>query len=356
MKPSEYFFQQVFENSPQPNIIFIEDGSIVDANKAACRLLGYSKKMLLTMMNRAVLNINDKRFQFTSKLKQVAKPKIYVGVAINHIGNSIQCDIAYSVYNDMGTKYWITSITDRSKSIFLQKSMDYKKEKRVEENINTAKSKQKVIDIKNKKIVADNILLVKSKQKKVDTINLNKVAENILIAKTKQKNLDTKNKKIVADNILVVKSKQKTKDANNQRKVVDNIMLAKSMQKNIDIINEKIIANNILSAISKQRDVDAIKEKIVSDNIIIALAKSDARNAESAKWIKNLGETRDTERLEIGKHLHENVNQLLCASNFYIDQAKKGGKESKLLLNNSSDYMVMAMDEITKLTKMLAYS
>ncbi len=357
MNPSEHFFQQVFENSLQPSIIFIKDGSIVNANRAACRLLGYSKKELLTKSRRGVLNINNKSFHFTSKQKNAGQLATSFGVAINHIGNPIQCEITYSVFSNISdTKYWITAISDRSKSILIQKSIDYKKEKKVEENIFLAKTRQKDIDIKNKKIVAENILLVKSKQKSIDAINIKKVAENILIARTKQKNLDIKNKKIVADNILVIKSRQRNKDATNQRKVADDIILAKSIQKNIDVINQKITANNILTAKSLQRDVDAIKEKIVSDNIIIALAKSDARNAESAKWIKNLGETRDTERLEIGKHLHENVNQLLCASSLYIDLAKKGGKESKLLLNNSSDYMVMAMEEITKLTKMLAYS
>lgn len=154
----------------------------------------------------------------------------------------------------------------------------------------------------------------------------------------------------------MLKSNQRSIDAVKERKVSDNILFAKSIQKNIDVINEKIIANNIPAARSKQRDVDAVKEKIVNDNITIALAKSDARNAESVEWIKNLGVTRDAERHEIGKHLHENVNQLLCASRFYINLAKKGGKVSKLLLNNSSGYTVLAIEKITKLTKMLAYS
>ena len=41
----DYIFQQAFEHSLQANIISIVGNSrIIRANRAACRLLGYSKK------------------------------------------------------------------------------------------------------------------------------------------------------------------------------------------------------------------------------------------------------------------------------------------------------------------------
>jgi signal transduction histidine kinase len=47
------------------------------------------------------------------------------------------------------------------------------------------------------------------------------------------------------------------------------------------------------------------------------------------------------------------VNQLLGASNLYIDLAKKGGKDTELFLSRSSEYTVTAIEEIRKLTRRL---
>ena len=62
-------------------------------------------------------------------------------------------------------------------------------------------------------------------------------------------------------------------------------------------------------------------------------------------------DAKSTERSEIGKELHDNVNQLLGASKLYIDMAKLGGHNSKMCLSRSSEYTLTAIDEIRKLTK-----
>lgn len=64
-----------------------------------------------------------------------------------------------------------------------------------------------------------------------------------------------------------------------------------------------------------------------------------------------LEEARSAERSEIGKELHDNVNQLLGASKLYLEMAKKGGKNSKLYLNRSTEYTLTAIEEIRNLTK-----
>jgi PAS domain S-box-containing protein len=62
-------------------------------------------------------------------------------------------------------------------------------------------------------------------------------------------------------------------------------------------------------------------------------------------------EARTTERSEIGRELHDNVNQLLGASKLYLEMAKKGGKNSKMYLERSTEYTLTAIEEIRKLTK-----
>ena len=62
-------------------------------------------------------------------------------------------------------------------------------------------------------------------------------------------------------------------------------------------------------------------------------------------------DAREIERSDIGKELHDNINQLLGASKLYIDIAKRGGENSETYLNLSSQYTLEAIEEIRKLTK-----
>ena len=62
-------------------------------------------------------------------------------------------------------------------------------------------------------------------------------------------------------------------------------------------------------------------------------------------------ESREAERSDIGKELHDNVNQLLSASKLYLDMGKKGGLQTEMYLSKSTEYTLSAIEEIRKLTK-----
>jgi len=62
-------------------------------------------------------------------------------------------------------------------------------------------------------------------------------------------------------------------------------------------------------------------------------------------------EAKETERSDIGKELHDNVNQLLAASMLYLDMARKDIKDGEIYLIHSSEYMFNAIEEIRKLAK-----
>lgn len=62
-------------------------------------------------------------------------------------------------------------------------------------------------------------------------------------------------------------------------------------------------------------------------------------------------DSKDAERANIGKELHDNINQLLGASRLYLDMAKRGGDNTEMYLGRSSEYILTAIDEIRKLSK-----
>jgi PAS domain S-box-containing protein len=238
-----------FDNSLQANIIStVNGGKIVLANRAACKLLGYSLKELLTKSRSGIFDIKENSFKKMLKQRRTKGYSSALATAIQKSGKILPCEITSAVFLDQnGIEKAITTIADMRQSIL----------------------KQKNIDIIKERIVADNIVL----------------------AKSKQKNIDTKKEKIVADNITIAYSKQKVIDTQNEKIVADNIVIAKSRQKDIDIKREQIVAKNIILAKLKQKDIDTEKEKVVADNITLAQAKSDAILVENSEWIKYIAET-----------------------------------------------------------------
>ncbi|MEP7253862.1 MAG: PAS domain S-box protein [Ginsengibacter sp.] len=61
----------------------------------------------------------------------------------------------------------------------------------------------------------------------------------------------------------------------------------------------------------------------------------------------------ENERSQIGRELHDNVNQLLGASRLYIDMASKDAANRADYLKSSSTYTLNAINEIRKLSKTL---
>jgi len=61
----------------------------------------------------------------------------------------------------------------------------------------------------------------------------------------------------------------------------------------------------------------------------------------------------ESERSEMGREMHDNINQLLGATLLYINMAKKNNDERDSFLINASTYTMSAIEEIRKLSKTL---
>lgn len=61
----------------------------------------------------------------------------------------------------------------------------------------------------------------------------------------------------------------------------------------------------------------------------------------------------EKERSEIGRELHDNINQLLGATRLYIDMARKDDTNRESYLATSSGYILTAIEEIRKFSKIL---
>lgn len=72
---------------------------------------------------------------------------------------------------------------------------------------------------------------------------------------------------------------------------------------------------------------------------------------------KEISETvlrvQEKERTRIGHELHDNVNQILSTTKLFVDMLTPGSKEEKQIKQKSIEYLMMAIDEIRKLSKEL---
>lgn len=161
----EMLHHLAFDNSFQANIITtVSDGKIIIVNTTACKLLGYTKKELLTKSRSTIFDINEGSFKKMLKQRLVEGKSKALVTAIKKSGKRLTCEITSAIFKDeYGIEKAITTIVDMSQSIRKQKNIDIQKEKIVAENIIQAKTTQKKIDRKKAKIVADNILLAQAK-------------------------------------------------------------------------------------------------------------------------------------------------------------------------------------------------
>jgi PAS domain S-box-containing protein len=65
-------------------------------------------------------------------------------------------------------------------------------------------------------------------------------------------------------------------------------------------------------------------------------------------------EAQESERSEIGKELHDNLNQILGAAKLYIEMARTGKHNTQMCLSKSSGHIMSVINEIRKISKTLA--
>jgi PAS domain S-box-containing protein len=136
----DYIFQQAFEHSLQANIIsIVGNGRIIRANRAACRLLGYSKKEILTRNREDIFRITEESYK-RMLLERTAEGSAKADLSIiRKDGRLWPCEITSVIFNDTeGVKNSITSIVDRRERLSVQKKIDVENERSVASNLTVA--------------------------------------------------------------------------------------------------------------------------------------------------------------------------------------------------------------------------
>jgi PAS domain S-box-containing protein len=351
----DHILQQAFENSLQANIIsIVASGRIIRANRAACRLLGYSKKSLLTRNREDIFRISEenyKRMLLERKVEGSAKADLSI---IRKDGKLWPCEITSVIFKDTeGTKNSIISIVDRRERLSFQKKIDVENEKLVASNIIIAQSKSDSCQAENKDWIksigkttydvtwdwdiATNLISFGTSYEKVFGYKLPpaKISYEKWMSYFHPEERDVMKKKI--DNIF--DSDKKNWEDSFQFICPDGTLAHVIIRSNIlrDNAGKAIRMIGVIHDISKMQKLEATLDREIRIN------KSQITEA--------IVEAKEMERSDIGKELHDNVNQLLGASMLYLDMARKDVKNGEIYLLHSSEYTFTAIEEIRKLTK-----
>ena len=103
--------------------------------------------------------------------------------------------------------------------------------------------------------------------------------------------------------------------------------------------------NKVLRMIGSTQDITSRR---LADSLLIKERHERQKEITEAVLLAH-----ENERREIGKELHDNLNQILGAANLYIDVAKTDEESRAMCLDKASEYIMNVIEEIRKVSKKL---
>jgi PAS domain S-box-containing protein len=139
---ADHLHHLAFNNSLLPNIIsVVSNGKIIGANQSACKLLGYSKKILLTKYMKDIFISSENNYKELRKQRRKAGQATGELTIIKKGGIMLSCQVTSVIFSgDNDIKKAVTTIADRSENILKQKKIDFEKEEQVAAETLYAKS------------------------------------------------------------------------------------------------------------------------------------------------------------------------------------------------------------------------
>jgi PAS domain S-box-containing protein len=331
--PSDHILQQAFDNSLQANIIsIVGTGRIIRANRAACRLLGYPKRELLSRSREDIFKIKEEGYKrMLQERTREGSAKADLSI-IRKDGKLWPCEITSVIFKDTeGIENSITSIVDRRERLSVQKKID------VENNDWIRSIGKTTYDVTWDWDVVANQISFGTSYEKVFGYKLpaTKISyekwmdffqpEERAVMKKKIKKIFDSDKKTWEDNFQFV-----CPGGTLAHIIVRSNILRNNCGKAIRMIG-------VIHDVSKMQQLEETLEREIRLN--------------QSQITEAVVEAKEMERSDIGKELHDNVNQLLGASMLYLEMARMDINNGEIYLIHSSEYTFNAIEEIRKLTK-----
>ncbi|MBA4168009.1 MAG: PAS domain-containing protein [Chitinophagaceae bacterium] len=353
-KSSDHLHQQAFSHSFQASIIFnVADDNIISVNRSACKLFGYTKKDMLTKNIRDLFKTDDKRYQQLILQRRKHGSARADQAIIKKNGKSVLCAITSVEFkNDDHKLNSIMTIVDLSNRI-LQENMDVQNQKIAADTLAGVQHRSAMRQSESndwiRSVNKTSYDLIWDWDIPSDLICFGKGYEQIFGYKLPSHKLlftewmtlfEPEQRAMIKREInTLFASAKKSWKAVYQFNIPDGtptqIISRANILRNTDgqvvrvigVIHDQSRLQNLTRA--HEHDI-LLREKQLAEAII---------------------EAKEMERSELGKELHDNVNQLLGASVLYLDMARSDPSRADIYLSHSEEYTKNAISEIRQLTK-----
>ncbi len=318
---ADILLQQAFEYALHPIVISsVADGRIVRANRSVCRLLGYTHLELLTKHQGDVF-----RFRNAGNAELIQKN-----------GKYIPCEVTSTVIRDAN------GVSNVLSTISLKEGGSLSK---------PANAESKTNDWINS-IVKISYDLICDWDLVKDLISFGSNYAGIFGYKLPKQKISfqewiepfpTDDRALIENKLnLILGSESMNWEYAFRFKCPDGSFSQVMARANIirDKGGKAIRIIGIIHDVSKQQNLKAKLEREVE--------------IKEKQIVEAIVEAKEMERSDLGKELHDNVNQILGASMLYLDMARRDINNGETYLIHASEHTLTAIEEIRKITKGLA--
>jgi len=317
-------YKLLFNESPFPKWIYSKNNhSILDVNKAAIKHYGYSKKEFLKMTIKDLRPKEDiKRLLNFEKNREQKDGLVNFGVWKHKKKNGEIINVEVSghqiTYN--GQKCNVAICVDITEKLKAEKLI-------------------KLNEQKLKTLLQDGSDLISILDVKGNYIDISPTSEKILG---------------ISPNYLINKNVFDLIHPNDKERVYDDF--TRILKKN----KIKIKAFRFLNHHDKFIWIESVLTNMLDEPLVKGIVSSARDVTKEINYEKSISQavinTQENERFEISAELHDNVNQLLAASQIYLSTASKKihDPNTQKLVNDSRSYILSAISEIRKLSHRLS--
>ncbi len=322
-------YQAVIDSPMNGFVLSDKNGNIIDANETACKMFGFTKKELLLLNRKDILEINDPIFI------EAMKTRNKIGIADAEV-NGIRKNGEHFPMAFVSSRYINANGEERRSSLLT----DITERKIAEKKVLVSEQRFKALVQNSGDLLGildneGNYLYVSPTSKKILGLEpeyfLGKSAflfihpDDIELMQAIFSQLETEK--------FIKTPPYRSKNAEGEWKWIESSITNLLEEEGINgiVVNSRDISEKKLAEDEAAQE-KIIKQKEITEAVITA---------------------QESERSEIGRELHDNINQLLGATRLYIDMGKRDEKNKISYLSSASTYTLTAIEEIRKLSKTL---
>lgn len=325
-----YIYPLIMEGLPDAFLLSTPEGSIVNVNKAALEMFGYSKEEFMIMSGKEIFDYSDPGFLKLTQVRDEERAIKGRAIGIRKNKERFSIEIANVIArNENGEEFIASVVSDISQKILH------------EELMKSSEEKYKYLFVSNPMaIIVWDIFSLK-------VLDVNDTAGKEY-GHTKEDFMKMSVLDIRPDeekNVLKKFADQFARAEYQKLTGVWRHINKKGEEMLMEVTSHKIIFNGKVAVMEMATNV--------SDKMRLAKNLEEEKALKQKQITEAVVAAQEKERYEISQELHDNVNQLLIAARIYIESAKKNEDKKTELLDQASKFVLKGIEEIRKLSKAL---